>query len=170
MNIKVACPHCQVVCVVPENLKHASDWPVACHHCHQHFYVPVVASPAPLSRQVELRCSDCGRETAFDENIHKSTVEGNFPLFCPDCHALLPELQNEIIELNQREADQSNNTRAIGMRAGFAFIFLGFFMVSVSVMAAHEGLISRDWVGAFFLHIPDYANFSNYLNAMLSPN
>ena len=26
MNIKVACPHCQVVGVVPEELKYASDW------------------------------------------------------------------------------------------------------------------------------------------------
>ena len=47
MNIKIACPHCQVVGVVPEDLKYASNWPVACHHCHQHYYVPVVASPAP---------------------------------------------------------------------------------------------------------------------------
>ena len=113
MNIKVACPHCQVVGVVPENLKYASDWPVACHHCHQHYYVPVVASPAPLSRQIELRCSDCGRETSFDKNIHKSTIEGKFPLFCPDCHAPLPKLQNEIVELYQTEEGYFDAKQAI---------------------------------------------------------
>ena len=170
MNIKVACPHCQVVGVVPENLKYASDWPVACHHCHQHYYVPVVASPAPLSRQIELRCSDCGRETSFDKNIHKSTVEGKFPLFCPDCHAPLPKLQNEIVELYQTEAGYFNARQAIGMRTGLAFVFLGFFIVSVSVMAAHEGLISREWLDAIFLHIPDYAFVSSYFKAMLAPS
>ena len=29
MKMRVACPHCQVVGVVPEDLRHASDWPVA---------------------------------------------------------------------------------------------------------------------------------------------
>ena len=167
MNIKVACPHCQVIGVVPENLKHASDWPVACHHCHQHYYLPVVASPAPLSRQIQLRCSDCGRETSFDMNIHKSTVEGNFPLFCPDCHALLPEPQDKIIELVQTEADYFNALQGIGVRTGLAFGFLGFFIVSVSIMAAHEGLISRDWLDEFLLHFPDYAVVSSYLTGML---
>ncbi len=166
MNIKIACPHCQVVGVVPENLKYASDWPVACHHCHQHYYVPVVVSPAPLSQQIELRCLDCGRETSFDMNIHKSIVEGNFPLFCPDCHARLPEPQNKIIELDQTELDYFKSPQGIGMRAGLAFGFLGFFIVSASVMAAHEGLISRDWLDEFLLHIPDYAAISNYLTDM----
>ncbi len=170
MNIKVACPHCQVVGVVPENLKYASDWPVACHHCHQHYYVPVVASPAPLSRQIELHCSDCGRETAFDRNIHKSTVEGNFPLFCPDCHAPLPKLQNEIIELHQKEEDYPNTIQTIGMQTGLTFVFLGFFIVSASVMAAHEGLISRAWLDAFLFHIPDYASVFSYLTTVLSPS
>ena len=170
MNIKVACPHCQVVGVVPKNLKYASDWPVACHHCHQHYYLPVVAPPAPLSRQIELHCSDCGRETAFDRNIHRSTAEGNFPLFCPDCHARLPEPQNEIIELDQREVDYSNSKQAIGVRTGLTFVFLGFFIVSVTVMAAHEGLISRDWLDEFLLHIPNYAAVSSYLTGVLEPN
>ena len=170
MNIKVACPHCQVVGMVPKNLKHTSDWPVACHHCHQHYYLPIVASPAPLSRQIELRCSDCGRETTFDRNIHKSTVEGNFPLFCPNCHALLPESPNEIIELSQTDAAYSNASQAIGLQTGIAFVFMGFFIVSASVMAAHEGLISRDWLDAIFLHVPDYAIVSSYLTALLTPN
>ena len=170
MTIKVACPHCQVVGVVPENLKYASDWPVACHHCHQHYYVPVLASPAPLSRQIELRCSDCGRETSFDKNIHKSTVEGQFPLFCPDCHALLPKLQTQIVELYQTEAGHFNARQAIEMRTGLAFVFLGFFIVSASVMAAHEGLINREWLDAIFLHISDYAIVSSYLTAVLAPS
>ena len=170
MNIKVACPHCQVVGVVPENLKYASDWPVACHHCHQHYYVPVVASPAPLSRQTELRCSDCGRETAFDRNIHKSTIEGNFPLFCPDCHAPLPKPQNEIIELVKTEAIYPNTIQANGIKTALIFVFLGFFIVSVSVMAAHEGLIRRDWLDAFFLLVPDHAIVSSYLPDMLKSN
>ena len=56
------------------------------------------------------------------------------------------------------------------MRTGLAFVFFGFFIVSVSVMAAHEGLISREWLDAIFLHIPDYAVVSSYLTAMLAPS
>ena len=170
MNIKVACPHCQVVGVVPKDLKHANDWPVACHHCHQHYFVPVVASPAALSRQIELRCSDCGHEIIFDKAIYKSIIEGNFPLFCPDCHARLPEPQNGIIELVQTAADCSNATRAMGVQTGLAFVFLGFFIVSVSVMAAHEGLISQDWLDRFLLHIPDHTMVSSYLMELLKPS
>ena len=170
MNIKVACPHCQVVGVVPKNLKHVSDWPVACHHCHQHYFLPVIASPASLSRQIELRCSDCGRETSFDKNIHKSIVEGNFPLFCPDCHTPLTGPQNKIIELDQTAADYSNAIQGLGMRSGLAFGFLGFFIASVSVMAAHEGLISRDWLDDFLLQIPEYTVVVSYLTDMLKPS
>ena len=132
--------------------------------------MPVIASPASLSRQIELRCSDCGRETSFDKNIHKSIVEGNFPLFCPDCHTPLTGPQNKIIELDQTAADYSNAIQGLGMRSGLAFGFLGFFIASVSVMAAHEGLISRDWLDDFLLQIPKYAVVLSYLTDMLKPS
>lgn len=167
MNMKVACPHCQVVGVVPENLKYASDWPVACHHCHQHYFLPVVASPAPLSRQIELNCADCGRQTTFDKNIHESIVTGNFPLFCPDCHAPLTEQQNDIIELGQTETNYSDAKQTVGASSGIAFVFMGFFIVSVSVMAAYEGLIDRAWLDALMLHLPDHAVVHSYLSDML---
>ncbi|MGB2463793.1 MAG: hypothetical protein ACPICC_02675, partial [Candidatus Puniceispirillaceae bacterium] len=82
----------------------------------------------------------------------------------------LPKLQNKIVELNQTEAGYFNDRQAIGMRMGLAFVFLGFFIVSVSVMAAHEGLISREWLDAIFLNLPDYAVVLNYLTAMLTPS
>ena len=50
------------------------------------------------------------------------------------------------------------------------FVFLGFFIVSASVMAAHEGLINREWLDAIFLHISDYAIVSSYLTAVLAPS
>ncbi len=167
MNIKVACPHCQVVGMVPENLKHASDWPIACHHCRQHYFVPVVALPAALSRQINLRCSDCGREATFDKKIYETIITGNFPLFCPNCHALLPSSKNDILELSQTEAAYASSRQSVGLQAAIAFTFLGFFIVSVSVMAAHEGLINRDWLDALFLHFPDNAHVSSYLTDML---
>ena len=125
MNIKVACPHCQVVGVVPENLKYASDWPVACHHCHQHYYVPVVASPAPLSRQIELRCSDCGRELHSIRTSTNQLSRANSSVL-PRLPRPTPKLQNEIVELYHTEAGYFNARQAIGMRTGLAFVFLGF--------------------------------------------
>ncbi|MGB1545812.1 MAG: hypothetical protein ACPHDJ_04625, partial [Candidatus Puniceispirillaceae bacterium] len=82
----------------------------------------------------------------------------------------LPQLKNEIVELYQIDEGYFDARQGIGMRTGLAFIFLGFFIVSTSVMAAHEGLISRDWLDAIFLHIPDYAIVSSYLTAMLAPS
>ena len=161
MHMKVACPHCQVVGMVPEDLKFASDWPVACHHCHQHYFVPVVSSPAPLSKQVELSCSGCGRVSALDKNIHKSVIANHFPLFCPDCHTSLSAQQNVIIELDQTEATDNNTLQSGGARFGLVFIFIGFFIVSVAFMAANEGLISRHWLDNLFLHLPDRAVVSS---------
>ncbi len=170
MNMKVACPHCQVVGVVPEDLKYASDWPVACHHCHQHYFVPVVASPAPLSRQVELYCSDCGRVSALDKNIHKSVVAEHFPLFCPDCHASLSAERNVIVELDQTEKREARTAQSVGVRSGLVFIFIGFFIVTVSVMAANEGIISRGWLENLLLHLPERAVVSDYLEELLGTN
>ena len=163
MHMKVACPHCQVVGVVPEDLKFASDWPVACHHCHQHYFVPVASLPAPLSRQVELYCSNCGRVSALDKKIHRSIIEDQFPLFCPDCHTTLSAKQNVIIELDQTESANNCAQQSVGLQSGLVFIFIGFFIVGVSVMAANEGIISRQWLDNLLLHLPDRAIVSSYL-------
>ena len=170
MNMKITCPHCQVVGVVPEDLKYASDWPVACHHCHQHYFVPVVSSPAPLSWQVELHCSDCGRVAALDKNIHKSVVLGHFPLFCLDCHAPLSAQQNVIVELDQTETIDTRTRQSVGVHSGFIFIFIGFFIVSVSVIAANEGLISRSWLDNLLLFLPDRAVVSDHMSELLGSN
>ena len=170
MNIKVACPHCQVVGVVPEDFKYSSDWPVACHHCHQHYFVPVVSSPAPLSRQVELYCSNCRRVAALDKNIYKSVISGHFPLFCPDCHAPLAAHQNVIFELDQTEKTDARIQSSAQLRFGLVFIFIGFFIVSVSFMAANEGLIRRDWLDALLLYVPEPAVVISYLTELLGPN
>ena len=170
MKMKVACPHCQAVGVVPEDLRHASDWPVACHHCHQHYFLPVVNTPPPLSRQIELHCSNCGRAAALNENIHKSVVDNHFPLFCRDCHNPLSAQQNIIVELNQSEIADVSSRQSIGLRYGLVFVFIGFFIVSASVMAANEGLISRYWLDNFLLHLPDRAVVSKYLIELLEPN
>ena len=60
-----------------------------------------------------------------------------------------PEPQNKIIELDQTELDYFNPHRLLEYELG-SLLFLGFFIVSASVMAAHEGLISRDWLDEFF--------------------
>ena len=43
--LKLACPHCQNIGVVPELMMRAGDWPISCHYCHQHYYAPVLSGP-----------------------------------------------------------------------------------------------------------------------------
>ena len=162
MNMKIACPHCQVVGLIPDELRKTSGWPVACHHCHQHYYVPVVSSPAPLSRQVELSCTSCGQPSALDKQAYEIIVAETFPLFCQACHACLTPDEADIIDLNQqpRKAGQ----KPVGLRPALALIFIGFFIVSVSVMAAHEGLISRVWLDNLLLNLPDRSSVMTTLS------
>ena len=159
MNMRIACPHCQVVGVVPDELRKTSNWPVACHHCHQHYYVPVISSPAPLSRQVELSCATCGEASALDKGAYEAILAEKFPLFCQTCHSSLAGEEADIVELDRQELDQHDKARSdvqsVGMKSALVLVFTGFFIVSVSVMAAHEGLISRDWLDAILQHLPE---------------
>ena len=166
MNMRVACPHCQVVGVVPDELRKISSWPVACHHCHQHYYVPVISSPAPLSRQIDLACASCGQTSALDKQAYDVIMTEKFPLFCQTCHGSLTEDEAHIVELDHPD-ESSHVPQPVGMKSALAFIFAGFFIVSVSVMAAHEGLISRDWLDNLLHHLPDRAIVINVLTEAL---
>jgi len=166
MNMKVACPHCQAVGVVPDELRKTSGWPVACHHCHQHYYVPVISSPAQLSRQVEMSCKSCGQASSVDKQAYQTIVAEKFPLFCQACHSPLAGDDADIIDLNAT-AQASPQPQPVGMRSALALIFTGFFIVSVSVMAAHEGLISRDWLDNLLQHLPDRGVVVSYLTEAL---
>lgn len=166
MNMKIACPHCQVVGLIPDELRKTSGWPVACHHCHQHYFVPVVSSPTPLSRQVELSCTGCGQLSALDKQAYEIIVAERFPLFCQACHASLSTEQADIIDLERPPSDTAH--QAVGLRSALALIFAGFFIVSVSVMAAHEGLISRDWLDNLLLNLPDRTSVVSYLTDALN--
>lgn len=166
MNMRVACPHCQVIGVVPDELRKISSWPVACHHCHQHYFVPVISSPAPLSRQIDLSCTSCGQSSALDKQAYDVIRTENFPLFCQTCHSSLSEEDAHIVELDNPDKP-GQTTQAVGMKSGLAFVFAGFFIVSVSVMAAHEGLISRDWLDHVLSHLPDRTTVVNFLTEAL---
>lgn len=167
MNMKVACPHCQAVGVVPDELRKTSSWPVACHHCHQHYFVPVISSPAPLSRQIDLTCGSCNHVSALDRQAYEIILAGEFPLFCPSCHSSLSGDGADIIDLDR--PDQAGRKQdSVGMRSALALAFTGFFIVSVSVMAAHEGLISRDWLDALLALLPDRAMVVSYLTDALN--
>ena len=166
MNMRVACPHCQVVGVVPDKLRKISNWPVACHHCHQHYYVPVISSPAPLSRQIDLACASCGQTSALDKQAYEEILTEKFPLFCQTCHNSLAGEEANIIELDH--PDQSGqSTQAVGIKSALVLAFAGFFIVSVAVMAAHEGLISREWLDSLLQHLPDRAILVSYLTEAL---
>ena len=170
MNMRVACPHCQVVGVVPDELRKTSSWPVACHHCHQHYYVPVISSPAPLSRQIDLSCASCGQTSALDKQAYETIIAEKFPLFCQTCHSSLSGDDTDIVDLDHHEQSDeqtgeqtSQKPQPVGMRSALALVFTGFFIVSVSVMAAHEGLISREWLDNLLQYLPDRTHVTSYL-------
>ena len=124
--------------------------------------MPVISSPAPLSRQVELACASCGQTSALDKQAYDSILKEKFPLLCQSCHSSLTGDEADIVELDHPDKT-GQTTQAVGMKSALALVFTGFFIVSVSVMAAHEGLISREWLDNLLQHLPDRAIVVSYL-------
>ena len=87
--MKIACPHCQSLGIIPDLISQAGNWPIACHHCHQHYFAPVLSTAAPLARQLELICPHCAFDSHLDKQLYFRLIEQDFPLFCPQCHKSL---------------------------------------------------------------------------------
>ena len=88
--MKIACPHCQVVGEIPTIVLQNSNWPIACHHCHQHYFAPVVSGPEKLARQKKITCSGCKAKAEIDIDKYAAVVACEAALYCPACHDLLP--------------------------------------------------------------------------------
>ena len=87
--IKLACPHCRMVGMVPELLSETGGWPIACHHCHQHYFAPVLSGPLPMARLIELGCLKCSFVSQLDIKALDELQSQNFALYCPECHDAL---------------------------------------------------------------------------------
>lgn len=164
MNLKLACPHCQVVGIVPVELMNAKNWLVACHHCRQHYVLPLVSSSAPSSSQIDVCCAKCGQTSSLDKQAHKAILEGKFPLLCSGCHSSLTEGEGVADEPKQA----SSKAEFFGVRSALILILTGFFIVGGLVIAAQEGVIGREWLDSLLLHLPDRSVLAKFVADALS--
>jgi hypothetical protein len=75
--------------MVPELLSETGGWPIACHHCHQHYFAPVLSGPLPMARLIELGCLKCSFVSQLDIKALDELQSQNFALYCPECHDAL---------------------------------------------------------------------------------
>ena len=84
-----------MVGMVPELLSETGGWPIACHHCHQHYFAPVLSGPLPMARLIELGCLKCSFVSQLDTKALDELQSQNFTLYCPECHDALIVPQHE---------------------------------------------------------------------------
>ena len=180
--MKIACPHCQVLGEIPTIVLQNSNWPIACHHCQQHYFAPVVSGPEKLARQKKITCSRCREKTEIDIDKYAAVVACESALYCPACHNLLPPPKKtthkkssarllETLTTDETEAASplSKLHRQIlpGWRSALFLIFAGFVLTALAMMAAQEGLIDRVWLDRLLLELPDKQALRATFNAIL---
>ena len=84
-----------MVGMVPELLSETGGWPIACYHCHQHYFAPVLSGPLPMARLIELGCLKCSFVSQLDIKALDELQSQNFALYCPECHDALMVPQYE---------------------------------------------------------------------------
>ena len=195
MKLKLACPHCQTVGVVPPLMMQAGDWPIACHYCHQHYYAPVMTGLSAMERQVELICDRCETASRIEAQAFGEIQKDDYALYCSECHHELPTTaadttlilsqptgkarQNEQLNpsfLQPGEADTQPGPDArlaapgqLSLRAGLFFILAGFGIVGAAVMAAQEGLIDRVWLDNIMAGLPEADTVIDKLASFMRP-
>ena len=194
--LKLACPHCQNIGVVPELMMRAGDWPISCHYCHQHYYAPVLSGPETMERQIELGCQECDTVSRLDFTTFTKISEAEFELLCAHCHASLTEGITQITHILTeavsaqgskqmpeeaavsllKPADTETITqspaihRELGIGEMLSYLLIGFgFMIS-AVLAAQEGLIARDWLDQLFAVIAGAGELLNEFAEMAQPS
>jgi len=180
--MKIACPHCQVLGEIPTIVLQNSNWPIACHHCHQHYFAPVVSRPEKLVRQKKINCSRCKAKAEIDIDKYAAVVACEAELYCPACHDLLP-LPKKTVQKNSSakllETLVTDETEATsppakarqqilpGWRSALFLVFAGFVLTALAMMAAQEGLIDRVWLDRLLLELPDKQALTETFDAIL---
>ena len=180
--MKIACPHCQVLGEIPTIVLQNSNWPIACHHCHQHYFAPVVSGPEKLARQKKITCSGCKAKAEIDIDLYAAVVAYEAALHCPACHDLLPLpkktarkkssarlLETPVTDETEATSLPSRARQQIlpGWRSALFLIFAGFVLTALAMMAAQEGLIDRVWLDRLLLELPDKQALTATFNAIL---
>jgi len=161
--IQMACPHCHVLGQIPALVLTNNQWPIACHHCHQHYFAPVVSRPDKLARHKKIKCSACAKYAQIDKPLFDQLKTENVPLFCPHCHAAMLAPKSAVVNLKQpSEIDEgrkkpSSESLFPGWQAALVLLFSGFAVTAIAIIAADEGLIDRTWLDRLFFNLPDTA-------------
>ena len=192
--LKLACPHCQNIGVVPELLMRAGDWPISCHYCHQHYYAPVLSGPETMERQIELTCHKCETISRLDFPTFTKISEADFELLCAQCHESLTDGITNIThvlteavyaqETSQKHQDSTTNPAttpqtpkpnkagsadSLGAGDKIRFLLIGFGFATVAILAAQEGVIGRVWLDQLYALFPEVNQFLAILAEMVKP-
>lgn len=183
--VKIACPHCQALGETPSVVLQNSNWPIACHHCSQHYFAPVVSGPEKLVRQTKITCTNCKIKAAIDTNKYEAVIACAAELYCPDCHHPLPlakasrqkqtpatEIETLPLKNSVAEAASTASSSLIqpvlpGWRSAALLVFAGFVLTALVMMAAQEELIDRTWLDKFLAGLPDRQEVSAAFSTLL---
>ena len=146
-----------------------SDWPIACHNCNQHYFAPVVSGPEKLARQKKIACSNCKTIAEIEQEKYNAILLAGAVLYCPDCHHDLPlskagvktKTTTPSIETFSLKKSENNTSKGSGKpafpgwRSALFFLFAGFVLAALAIMAAQEGLIDRVWLDKLLSQMPD---------------
>ena len=178
--IKIACPHCQVLGEIPAIVLQNSDWPIACQHCHQHYFAPVVSGPEKLARQKKIACSNCKIIAEIEQEKYDAILSVGAALYCPECHHDLhlskagakTKTTTPSIETISPEKAKDHTAKGPGQpafpgwRSALFLLFAGFVLAALAMMAAQEGLIDRVWLDKLLSQLPDRQMIADGLRSL----
>ncbi len=169
--IKIACPHCQSLGLIPEITLTNGHWPVACHHCHQHYYAPVISGPEPLARHKNVSCRKCKEKVQINPALYTQAKAQSVPLFCPHCHtSLLPARKRQAtgpVTLTDR---QKTSHADLQWPAALALVFSGFAVTVIAVIAAREGVIDKNWLDQLLALLPEKQKITEAMRHFFLPS
>ncbi len=183
--VKIACPHCQTLGDIPAVILQNSNWPIACHHCNQHYFAPVASGPEKLVRQRKITCTNCKTKAVMDSDKYEAVLSCTAELYCPNCHHTLPlekggkpnetpAPEMEVLSLQNSQKEVANEATSSvrppilpGWRSAVFLVFMGFVLTALVMMAAQEGLIERTWLDKFLAGLPNTKEVSAAFNRLL---
>lgn len=179
--------------MVPELLSETGGWPIACHHCHQHYFAPVLSGPLPMARLIDLTCQKCGFVAQLDNKALDDLRVQNFTLFCPKCHdtlliqppsvttsSSLPNAASEL-ETNSMSVDRVNSDapqtaaiaqpelqRRTSINSGSVALLLvtGFLVSFIIIEAARNGIIDRTWLDVILEELPHPSKLREFVGGL----
>ena len=141
--IKLSCPHCFKIGLVPEFFTNVSGWPIACHHCNQNYFAPVVSHFKKIERLIELECPNCIKKSRLETNYFQFIKRKKFLIYCPSCHKKIKhkkvKIKNkniDMVELNTKNSIISDKA-FLSKTKNYEFFFdkfiFFFFCLSVTI-------------------------------------